>query len=70
VNRLATIEPTAGISLPLQVKHISSCVPISDISQYWEAYFRYKSQNPWFPVENAGKLSAMNLNGLSAISTL
>jgi hypothetical protein len=34
-----------------------------------EAYWRYKSQN-WFPAENAGKLSAMNVNELSTINSL
>jgi hypothetical protein len=42
-------------------------MPISAISQQREAYFRYKSQNR-FPAGNAGKLSLMDLNGLSAVS--
>jgi hypothetical protein len=32
-NRLATIEPIAGISHPMHVKNISSVVPISAINQ-------------------------------------
>jgi hypothetical protein len=59
----------AGISLPLQIEQIISGTPISAFSQQREAYCRYKSQN-WFPAGNAGKLSAMDLNGLSVISYL
>jgi hypothetical protein len=67
-NRLAAIVSTAGISLP-QIRRISSRTPISAISQLREAYCRYKSQT-WFPVGNVGKLSLMDLNRLSAISSL
>jgi hypothetical protein len=35
-------------------------MPISTISQKWEAYCRYKLKNR-FPAANAGKLSAMNM---------
>jgi hypothetical protein len=42
-NRLAAIVSTAGISLPLQFKRISSGKPISAISQLQEAYCHYKS---------------------------
>jgi hypothetical protein len=56
----------AGISLPLQIKQIDSGTPLSAISQWREAYCRYKSQNR-FPAGNAGKLSALDLNGLSVI---
>jgi hypothetical protein len=41
---------------------------ISAISTYREAYCRYKLKN-CFPAGNAGKLSAMNMKGLSAISS-
>jgi hypothetical protein len=68
-NRLAAIVSIAGISLPLKIKRIISDAPISAISQQREAYCRYKSQNQ-FPARNAGKLSAMDLTGLSAISYL
>jgi hypothetical protein len=44
-------------------------VPIYAFSQEREAYFCYKTQN-WFQAEKAGKLSAMNLNGLSTTSSL
>jgi hypothetical protein len=60
---------TAGISLLLQPKQISSGTSISAISQLREAYCCYKSQN-WFLAGNAGKLSFMDLNALSAISSL
>jgi hypothetical protein len=36
--KLAAIEPKEGISLPPQVKRISSSVPIYAISQYWKAH--------------------------------
>jgi hypothetical protein len=66
-NWLAAIVSIAGISLPLQIKQIISGTPISAISQLQEAYCCYKSQNR-FPAGNAGKLSAVDLNGLSTIS--
>jgi hypothetical protein len=68
-NRLAAIVSIVGISLPLQFKQISGGTPISAISQKREAYCGYKSQSQ-FPVENAGKLSLVYLNGLSTISYL
>jgi hypothetical protein len=42
---------------------------IPAISQWQEVYCSYKSRN-WFPAGNAGKRSAMNVNRLSAISSL
>jgi hypothetical protein len=62
---------TAGISLPLQFKRISggSQFLLSAISQLREASCRYKSQNR-FPAGNVGKLSLIDLNGLSAITSL
>jgi hypothetical protein len=59
----------AGVSVLLQFKQIISGMPIFSISQWREAYFCYKSQNQ-FPAGNAGKFSAMNVNGLSTISSL
>ncbi len=67
-NRFAAIEPIAGISLLLQFKQIRSCMPISAISQEWD---------PW-PLQSTElvfsrkcrTLSAMDMNGLSAISSL
>jgi hypothetical protein len=53
----------------MKIKRIISGTPISAISQKREAYCCYKSQN-LFPAGNAGKLSAMDLNRLSAISYL
>jgi hypothetical protein len=44
-------------------------MPISDISQQRATYSRYKLKNQ-FPVGNAGKLSSMNMKGLSANSSL
>jgi hypothetical protein len=43
-------------------------MPISAISQQREAYCSYKSKNR-FPAGNPGKLSARNVNGLSAVSS-
>jgi hypothetical protein len=68
-NWLAAILLIAGIGFALQFEQISGGVPISNISQWWEAYCRYKSQNR-FPAGNAEKLSAINVNGPSAISSL
>jgi hypothetical protein len=59
----------AGISFPLQFQRICSIMLIPAISQWQEAYCSYKSQN-WFPAGNVGKRSAMNVNRLSAISSL
>jgi hypothetical protein len=59
----------AEISYLLQIKHISSGMPISAISQWWEAYCHYKSPNR-FLAGSVGKLSAINVNGLSTISSL
>jgi hypothetical protein len=42
-------------------------MPISTLSQQQEAYCS-NSQN-WFPAETAGKVSALNVNGLSGISS-
>jgi hypothetical protein len=42
-------------------------MPISTISQWGEAYCCYKLQNR-FPARNVGKLSAINVSGISAIS--
>jgi hypothetical protein len=44
-------------------------MPFFTISQKREAYCRYKLKK-WFPAGNAGKLSAMNMKGLPAISSL
>jgi uncharacterized protein (DUF3820 family) len=44
-------------------------MPISAVSQLREAYCCYKSQKQ-FPAGNAGKLSAMKVNGLYTISFL
>jgi hypothetical protein len=52
-----------GISFLLKFEQIGSSMPISTISQWREAYSSYKSLNQ-FPVEYAGKLSAMNVNML------
>jgi hypothetical protein len=39
-NRLAAIVSRAVISFPLHFKRIRSGMPISAISQQWEAYYR------------------------------
>jgi hypothetical protein len=57
-NRLAANVSIAGISLLLQIKRIICSTPISAISQWWEAYCRYKSQNQ-FPAGKGGKLSVI-----------
>jgi hypothetical protein len=60
------------MGLPLlndEFKQIISGMPISTISHLWKACCCYKSQKQ-FSANNAGKLSAMNMNGLSAISSL
>jgi hypothetical protein len=44
-NRLAATESIAGISLPLQIKQVSSDMAISAIRHKWEDHCRYKSQN-------------------------
>jgi drug/metabolite transporter superfamily protein YnfA len=44
-------------------------MPISAISQQREAYGCYKPWN-WLPAGNAAKLSAMDVNGLPAVSWL
>jgi hypothetical protein len=44
-------------------------MPISAISQQQEAFGCYKLKNR-FPAGNVGKLSAMNMKGLPAISSL
>jgi hypothetical protein len=65
---LAVVLLLTGISLLLQFECIDSGIPISAISQWWEAYCCYKSQNR-FPVGTAEKLEARNVNGLSIISS-
>jgi hypothetical protein len=56
---------------PTAIRKISniSDMPIFPIILWWDAYCSYKSPNR-FTAWNASKLSAMNVNGLSAISSL
>jgi hypothetical protein len=63
---LATILLLAGMSSPLQFEQIGSGMLISAISQWREAYCRYKSQNRY----PAGKLTDNNVIGVSTISSL
>jgi hypothetical protein len=67
-NRLTAIVSIAGRSLHLQFKQISSCMPIFAISNNGKAHCCFNQKR--LPAGNAGKLSAMNVNGLSAIGCL
>jgi hypothetical protein len=67
-DRPVAVVSIAGISLPLQIKQISNGYG-SFRYQRAEAHCRCKSQNR-FPAGNAGKLSAIEVNGFSANSFL
>jgi hypothetical protein len=63
------IEPIEVRSLPLQVKRINSAVPISAITNSGKP-ISTTNLRTGFQRKMQEKLSAMNVNGLSAISSL
>jgi hypothetical protein len=68
-NWFFAILLTAGVSFPLQLNELVAVCQFKLSANGWKTYSYYESQNR-FLVGNAGKLSAMNVNGISFIRSL